>query len=61
MLGLPKRNIGADYDREVNLTRKPARQHDSLCMKSDLLRSLSDIYEVGYHFFLYYHKLFSIS
>ena len=55
MLGLPKRNIGADYDREVNLTRKltPARQHDSLCMKSNLLRSLSDIYEVGYHFFLY--------
>ena len=27
MLGLPKRNIGADHDREVNLTRKltPAR------------------------------------
>ena len=55
MLGLPKRNIGADYDREVNLTRKltPARQHDSLCMKSNLLQSLSDIYEVGYHFSLY--------
>ena len=55
MLGLPKRNIGADYDREVNLTRKltPARQHDSLCTKSNLLQSLSDIYEVGYYFFLY--------
>ena len=52
MLGLPKRNIGADYDREVNLTRKLHR-HDSLCMKSNLLQSLSDINEVGYHFFLY--------
>ena len=56
MLGLLKRNTGTDYNREVKLTSKltPAR----LTLHEVESTSISDIYEVSYHFVLYSYKIF---